>query len=93
MLLVSPDSFADDSDHDSDHDCVKVRADGSLLLSDQPGRGAAGLQVMMTMMMMLMTLTIIMMICRYGVLEDIFLPPTAVSIPRTQVGSTLNSIV
>ena len=26
-----------------------------------------------------------MQVCRYGVLEPIFLPPTAVSIPRTQV--------
>ena len=26
-----------------------------------------------------------MQVCRYGVLEPIFLPPTAVSIPRTQI--------
>ena len=28
-----------------------------------------------------------MQVCRYGVLEPIFLPPTAVSIPRTQVNT------
>ena len=79
----------------SDHDCVKVRTDGSLLLSDRLARGAAGLQVRMTMTKktIIMTMIIIIMICRYGVLEAIFLPPTAVSIPRTQVSSTLNSIV
>ena len=81
-------SDLDDSDDDNDDDCVKVRANGSRLLPHQLSGGAPSLQVRMTMIViMIMIMRMMMMICRYGVLEHIFLPPTAVSIPRTQVSS------
>ena len=88
------DDSDDDSDDDNDDDCVKVRANGSRLLPHQLSGGAPSLQVRMTMIVkMIMIMRMMMMICRYGVLEHIFLPPTAVSIPRTQVSSVQNSIV
>lgn len=92
----SDDESDDASDDASDDDCVKVRTNGSRLLPHQLSGGAPSLQVRMTMiviMIMIMRMMMMMMICRYGVLEHIFLPPTAVSIPRTQVSSVQNSIV
>ena len=77
----------DDNDEDNDDDCVKVRTDGSRLLPHQLSGGAPSLQVRMMMIVIMIVIMRMMMICRYGVLEHIFLPPTAVSIPRTQVSS------
>ena len=88
------DDSDDDSDGDNDDDCVKVRTNGSRLLPHQLSGGAPSLQVRMTMIVIMrMIMMMMLMIFRYGVLEHIFLPPTAVSIPRTQVSSVQNSIV
>ena len=84
----SDDESDDASDDASDDDCVKVRTNGSRLLPHQLSGGAPSLQVRMTMIVIMrMIMMMMLMIFRYGVLEHIFLPPTAVSIPRTQVSS------